>query len=69
VRTVHDLHQALAAMGEAAMAQHKDLLFTDEFPPAGKRFDFPGGVAVLKRDPDTGERIVTTVLEPREGAE
>jgi hypothetical protein len=64
VRTTLDLHMALKAIGEAAIGC--DGLLDGDFPPAGKRFQFPGGVAVLRRDADTDDLIVVTVLEPKE---
>jgi hypothetical protein len=66
VRTVLDLHMALGAMGTAAMEMGWEFLHESDFPPAGKRFAFPGGIAVLKRDADTGGLVVATVLESRE---
>jgi hypothetical protein len=67
VRTTLDLHMALKAIGEAAIGC--DGLLDGDFPPAGKRFQFPGGVAVLLRDADTDDLIVATVLEPKEEEE
>jgi hypothetical protein len=66
VRTTYDLHTALGVMGAAAMAAGWQFLHVDDYPPAGKRFAFPGGIAVLKRDVDTGELVVATVLESKE---
>jgi hypothetical protein len=36
------------------------------FPRAGRRLNLAGGIAVLRRDPDTGDLILATVLESKE---
>jgi hypothetical protein len=64
VRTVRDLHYALGALGEAVMAEPE--LLNADIPPAGRRLNLAGGIAVLRRDPDTGDLIVATVLESKE---
>jgi hypothetical protein len=69
VRTVQDLHQALALMGDAAMSAGWEFLHADDYPPAGKRFAFDGGIAVLKRDADSGDLVIATILESKEEEE
>jgi hypothetical protein len=64
VRTPEDLQRALAGMVLAAIAEEG--LLEGEFPPAGKRSSFPGGVAVLQRDAESGDLIMVTILESRE---
>jgi hypothetical protein len=65
VRTPEDLQRALAGMALTVIAE--DGLLEGDFPPAGKCFSFPGGVAVLRRDAESGDLIVATVLEKQRG--
>jgi hypothetical protein len=64
VRTIGDLHAALAAIGRGFVV-HETELTGMLFPPAGRRFAFAGGVAVVRRDP-CGGLVVATVLESKE---
>jgi hypothetical protein len=60
VRTIGDLHAALAAIGRGFLAHEAELIGMP-FPPAGRRFAFDGGIAVVRRDP-LGGLMVATVL-------
>ena len=67
VRTIGDLHAALAAIGRGFVV-HETELTGMPFPPAGRRFAFAGGVAVVRRDP-RGGLVVATVLESKQEEE
>jgi hypothetical protein len=67
VRTVADLRRTVTAMAKAFLVHEPSL--EGRFPPEGKRFPFPGGIAVVQTASSLQRRvIVATVLEEKEEA-